>query len=227
MGASTRNGGRSGRRLLWWTITAVVILALVATASVVIALRLDREPELPPGVPPQPAAIAVDPRIDPVVASAPEPTPSGVSRAIAPAAPCTMGRQSMAHRHIAAAAATPLAHAAGALGGQNEPDEAGIRGTSLAVPAAAADGTAPLLVGRALRPGHGPCVVTVRGGDVVDITSREAPTRDRLNRHIRRARTRRVPAVRSPLSTDLLLGGTQTETQPGWVNETGFPAARA
>ncbi|MFE0751659.1 D-alanyl-D-alanine carboxypeptidase/D-alanyl-D-alanine-endopeptidase [Gordonia sp. NPDC058843] len=85
MGASTRNGGRSGRRLLWWTITAVVILALVATASVVIALRLDREPELPPGIPPQPAAVVVDPRIDPVVASAPEPTPPGVLRAITPA----------------------------------------------------------------------------------------------------------------------------------------------
>ncbi|WP_439033176.1 D-alanyl-D-alanine carboxypeptidase/D-alanyl-D-alanine endopeptidase [Gordonia terrae] len=62
-----------------------MILALVSTAAVVVALRLDREPELPPGVPPQPAAIAVDPRIDPVVATAPEPTPSGISRSIAPA----------------------------------------------------------------------------------------------------------------------------------------------
>ncbi|WP_238418961.1 D-alanyl-D-alanine carboxypeptidase/D-alanyl-D-alanine-endopeptidase [Gordonia sp. 'Campus'] len=62
-----------------------MILALVSTAAVLVALRLDREPELPPGVPPQPAAVAVDPRIDPVVATAPEPTPSGISRSIAPA----------------------------------------------------------------------------------------------------------------------------------------------
>ncbi len=85
MGASTSTGDRRRRRLLWWTVTAVVILALVSTAAVLVALRLDREPELPPGVPPQPAAVAVDPRIDPVVATAPEPTPSGISRSIAPA----------------------------------------------------------------------------------------------------------------------------------------------
>ncbi len=89
MGASTRPAGRDGRprsrKLLWWTITAVVILALASTAAVVVALRLDKEAELPPGIPPQPAAISVDPRIDPVVASAPSPTPAGVSRAIAPA----------------------------------------------------------------------------------------------------------------------------------------------
>lgn len=89
MGASTRPAGRDGRprsrKLLWWTIAAVVILALASTAAVVVALRLDKEAELPPGIPPQPAAISVDPRIDPVVASAPSPTPAGVSRAIAPA----------------------------------------------------------------------------------------------------------------------------------------------
>ncbi|MCR8895862.1 D-alanyl-D-alanine carboxypeptidase/D-alanyl-D-alanine-endopeptidase [Gordonia sp. GONU] len=62
-----------------------MILALASTAAVVVALRLDKEAELPPGIPPQPAAISVDPRIDPVVASAPSPTPAGVSRAIAPA----------------------------------------------------------------------------------------------------------------------------------------------
>ena len=77
--------------------------------------------------------------------------------AIAPAAPCTMGRQSMAHRHMAAAAATPLAHVAGALGSQNEPDEAGIRGISLAVPAAAADEGCP---GHRHRPEHPPCPAT-------------------------------------------------------------------
>jgi len=77
--------------------------------------------------------------------------------AIAPAAPCTMGRQSTAHRHIAAAAATHLAHAAGTLGSQNKPDEAGIRGTSLAVPAAAADEGCP---GHRHRPKHPPCPAT-------------------------------------------------------------------
>ncbi|MEM7566355.1 MAG: fumarylacetoacetate hydrolase, partial [Pseudomonadota bacterium] len=36
--------------------------------------------------------------------------------------------------------------------------------------------TSPLLLGRAHRPGIGPCVVTVRDGNVLDITAREAPT---------------------------------------------------
>ncbi|MEO9327998.1 D-alanyl-D-alanine carboxypeptidase/D-alanyl-D-alanine-endopeptidase [Gordonia sp. B21] len=62
-----------------------MILALASTAAVVVALRLDSEAELPPGIPPQPAAVAVDPEIDPVAASAPAPTPEGVRRAIAAA----------------------------------------------------------------------------------------------------------------------------------------------
>ena len=33
-----------------------------------------------------------------------------------------------------------------------------------------------ILVGRVLRPGVGPAVVTIRGDDVIDITSRETPT---------------------------------------------------
>ncbi|MBD0863410.1 D-alanyl-D-alanine carboxypeptidase/D-alanyl-D-alanine-endopeptidase [Gordonia sp. zg691] len=83
--ASTSTGGRRGRKLLWWTIAAVVILALASTAAVVVALRVDRDPALPPGIPPQPAAIAVDPLIDPVADTAPAPTPTGVTRAITPA----------------------------------------------------------------------------------------------------------------------------------------------
>jgi len=73
VGATTRPAGRDGRprsrKLLWWTIVAVVVLALVSTAAVVVALRLDREAELPPGIPPQPAAISLDPQIDPVAAT--------------------------------------------------------------------------------------------------------------------------------------------------------------
>jgi fumarylacetoacetate (FAA) hydrolase family protein len=39
-----------------------------------------------------------------------------------------------------------------------------------------ADAERATLVGRVLRPGVGPCVVAIRGDDVFDITSREAPT---------------------------------------------------
>ena len=39
-----------------------------------------------------------------------------------------------------------------------------------------ADADAATLVGRVDRPGRGPCVVAVRGGEVFDITSRAAPT---------------------------------------------------
>lgn len=73
---------RSTRRMLVWTVISVVILALIATGSVVLALRLDDSDDLPPGIPPQPAAIAVNPQIQPVVATAPEPTPAGVQAAI-------------------------------------------------------------------------------------------------------------------------------------------------
>ncbi|QRG06335.1 fumarylacetoacetate hydrolase family protein [Xanthobacter dioxanivorans] len=45
-----------------------------------------------------------------------------------------------------------------------------------ALPAPGAGGREPVLVGRAWRPGIGPCVVTVRGGAVIDITSRATPT---------------------------------------------------
>ncbi|WP_372460860.1 D-alanyl-D-alanine carboxypeptidase/D-alanyl-D-alanine endopeptidase [Gordonia paraffinivorans] len=87
MGASARPGeGRTrSRRLLWWTIAAVVVLALASTAAVVVALRLDSDDELPTGIPPQPPAVAFDPQIDPVAATAPAPTPAGVQRAIAAA----------------------------------------------------------------------------------------------------------------------------------------------
>ena len=49
--------------------------------------------------------------------------------------------------------------------------------SSPSVPATGSGRTPPLLLGRAWLPGvDGPAVVTVRGDDVVDITSREAPT---------------------------------------------------
>ncbi|MGV9713026.1 D-alanyl-D-alanine carboxypeptidase/D-alanyl-D-alanine endopeptidase [Gordonia sp. NPDC003424] len=69
--------------MLLWTIVAVVILAVIAAGSVVIALRLDSSDELPPGIPPQPAAITVNPQIRPVSVTAPAPTPAGVQQAIA------------------------------------------------------------------------------------------------------------------------------------------------
>ncbi|MGC5257356.1 D-alanyl-D-alanine carboxypeptidase/D-alanyl-D-alanine endopeptidase [Gordonia sp. DT218] len=68
-----------------WTVISVVVLALIAVGSVAVALRLDDSDELPPGIPPQPAAIAVNPQIKTVSANAPEPTPVGVRSEIAQA----------------------------------------------------------------------------------------------------------------------------------------------
>ncbi len=69
--------------MVLWTVISVVILALIAAGSVAVALHLDKSDELPPGIPPQPAAISVNPQIKAVSANAPEPTAAGVSRAIA------------------------------------------------------------------------------------------------------------------------------------------------
>lgn len=69
--------------MMLWTVISVVILALIAAGSVAVALHLDKSDELPPGVPPQPAAISVNPQIKAVSANAPEPTAAGVSQAIA------------------------------------------------------------------------------------------------------------------------------------------------
>lgn len=69
--------------MVLWTVISVVILALIAAGSVAVALHLDKSDELPPGIPPQPAAVSVNPQIEAVSANAPEPTAAGVSRAIA------------------------------------------------------------------------------------------------------------------------------------------------
>nr|WP_040510084.1 D-alanyl-D-alanine carboxypeptidase/D-alanyl-D-alanine-endopeptidase [Gordonia soli] len=58
-------------------------VAVVAVAAVVVALRLDKSDELPPGIPERPAAISYSPEIAPVVGNAPTPTAAGVRRAIA------------------------------------------------------------------------------------------------------------------------------------------------
>ncbi|MYR08369.1 D-alanyl-D-alanine carboxypeptidase/D-alanyl-D-alanine-endopeptidase [Gordonia sp. SID5947] len=71
--------------MMLWTIISVVVLALVAVGSVAVALKLDDADQLPPGIPPQPAAIAVNPQIKTVSANAPEPTPAGVRGEIAQA----------------------------------------------------------------------------------------------------------------------------------------------
>ncbi|MDL9945293.1 D-alanyl-D-alanine carboxypeptidase/D-alanyl-D-alanine-endopeptidase [Gordonia sp. ABSL11-1] len=72
--------------MMLWTVISVVILALIAAGSVAVALHLDKSDELPPGIPPQPAAISVNPQIKAVSANAPEPTATGLSRAIATSA---------------------------------------------------------------------------------------------------------------------------------------------
>lgn len=74
---------RSTRRMVLWTIISVAILAMIAAGSVAVALHLDSTPDLPPGTPPQPAAITVNPQVRPVVATAPEPTPEGIAAAVA------------------------------------------------------------------------------------------------------------------------------------------------
>lgn len=84
MGTSPTETRRRPRRLLLWTIVSVVVLALIGAGAVGIALYLDRD-ELPPGIPAQPAAISVDPAIDPVADTAPVPTPDGVRRSISAA----------------------------------------------------------------------------------------------------------------------------------------------
>ncbi|GAA3701845.1 D-alanyl-D-alanine carboxypeptidase/D-alanyl-D-alanine-endopeptidase [Gordonia hankookensis] len=71
--------------MMLWTVVSVVVLALIAVGSVAVALRLDDSDELPPGIPPQPAAIAVNPQIKSVSANAPEPTAAGVRNEIAQA----------------------------------------------------------------------------------------------------------------------------------------------
>lgn len=71
--------------MVLWTVIPVVVLALIGGGALGAALYLDRDDELPPGIPPQPAAITVSPQVKPVAATAPEPTPAGVEQAIAKA----------------------------------------------------------------------------------------------------------------------------------------------
>jgi len=73
------------RRPLLWTLITVLILAIIAAATVVVALKLDEDTEepLPAGIPPQPALIVPNPQVKPVSATAPTPTSAGVSREIA------------------------------------------------------------------------------------------------------------------------------------------------
>ncbi|MFW0787542.1 D-alanyl-D-alanine carboxypeptidase/D-alanyl-D-alanine-endopeptidase [Gordonia sp. CPCC 206044] len=63
----------------------MVVLVLIAVGAVVVALQLDKSDELPPGIPPQPAAVTLNPQINAVSPNAPEPTAAGVQRQIAAA----------------------------------------------------------------------------------------------------------------------------------------------
>ncbi|GAB19197.1 D-alanyl-D-alanine carboxypeptidase [Gordonia effusa NBRC 100432] len=74
---------RKGTRITLWVLTSVVIVAIIAVASVVVVRQLNAGPDIPPGTPARPALIAASPTIHAVSPDAPEPTPSGVRRALA------------------------------------------------------------------------------------------------------------------------------------------------
>ena len=74
-----------------------------------------------------------------------------------------------------------------------------------------------ILVGRAERPSIGPCLVTIRDGVVIDITTREAPTmRDLLELADPAGHVRSVPGEE--------VGGIAAVAQATW-NGTGGPRA--
>ncbi|NMO04773.1 D-alanyl-D-alanine carboxypeptidase/D-alanyl-D-alanine-endopeptidase [Gordonia sp. TBRC 11910] len=74
---------RKGTRIALWIITSIAIVAVVAAASVVVYLQLNKGPDVPPGTPARPALIAASPTITPVSPDAPEPTAAGVRKALA------------------------------------------------------------------------------------------------------------------------------------------------
>ncbi|MFG1361371.1 fumarylacetoacetate hydrolase family protein [Xanthobacter pseudotagetidis] len=86
---------------------------------------------------------------------------------------------------------------------------------ALALDPAAALPEGGLLVGRAFRPGIGPCVVTVRGGDVVDITSSTAPTvRDLCESADPAALARDLPGTAIGSARDLLANSDEAARRP-------------
>lgn len=79
-------GSARSRRGLLWTLVPVVVLIIVAAIVLVIALRVDQDPDsLPPGASPQPPEASLIPRINPVAAGAPVPTPDGLRTELAEA----------------------------------------------------------------------------------------------------------------------------------------------
>ncbi|MFW0788499.1 D-alanyl-D-alanine carboxypeptidase/D-alanyl-D-alanine-endopeptidase [Gordonia sp. CPCC 205333] len=74
---------RKGTRIALWVLTSVVIVAVIAAASIVIVRQLNAGPDVPPGTPARPALVAASPTINPVSADAPEPTRAGVRKALA------------------------------------------------------------------------------------------------------------------------------------------------
>lgn len=73
-------GSARSRRGLLWTLVPVVVLIVVAAVVLVIALRVDEDPDdLPAGASPQPSAASLTPRINPVAADAPVPTAGGIT----------------------------------------------------------------------------------------------------------------------------------------------------
>lgn len=74
---------RRGTRIAWWSVTALVIVAVIAVAAVVVVRELTAGPDIPPGTPARPALVAVSPVIHPVSPDAPEPTAAGMRKALA------------------------------------------------------------------------------------------------------------------------------------------------
>ena len=79
-------GTSLSRKGLWWTLVPVVALIAVAAIALVIAFRVDDGSDaLPAGASPQPSPASLTPRINPVRADAPAPTPAGVRTELAQA----------------------------------------------------------------------------------------------------------------------------------------------
>lgn len=82
-GSAAVNRPRTRRRRLIWSLLSIVLVAVIAVGGVFTYLQLTKPDPLPPGTPDRPAPIAFTPAINPVSATAPEPTAAGVQRAIA------------------------------------------------------------------------------------------------------------------------------------------------